>query len=205
VWVLNDEENTPPISQHPHTCVELHRVLINCHAVTSSTVVGWVARTEEIQFAELQLALARVCGCGYRTVVLAWPYSWCLPCRELTSCVAEQRGTTTRWLALSLNSTQHAPPYGQHVNAPAAHTHTHARSTLFQHAGSSSRFTMPHPPLAASNGFNNGSPQYRVSARYPEDVDRMNARFNRCHTNCNSTETRFIWFQYSNTSYPFMM
>jgi len=58
-----------------------------------------------------------------------------------------------------------------------------------------------------TRGPNNGNPRYRVSARTAADVAAMNARFgpNRCHTNCNSTEARFIWFQYSPRSYPFIM
>eukprot|EP00037_Helgoeca_nana_P022079 m.224485 g.224485 ORF g.224485 m.224485 type:complete len:441 (-) comp25879_c0_seq1:3517-4839(-) len=56
-----------------------------------------------------------------------------------------------------------------------------------------------------TRGPNNGNPRYRVSARTPQDVVNMNARFNTCHQNCNATEDRFIWFLYSNRSYPFIM
>ena len=62
----------------------------------------------------------------------------------------------------------------------------------------------------AGNGPNNGNPRYRVSAESPADVDNVNRQMaaiysNPCHTNCNSTESRFIWFRYSATSYPFIM
>jgi hypothetical protein len=94
--VLNDEENMPPISQHPHTCVELHRVLINCHAVTSSTVVGW----EGLQSCSW---LWHASGRGYRSVALALLVVPPLPRAHIL------RGRATRnnhSLALSLNSTQ---------------------------------------------------------------------------------------------------
>ena len=55
--------------------------------------------------------------------------------------------------------------------------------------------------------YNLGRARQRVSTDDPQDVANLNARMpNTCHTNCNSTETRFIYFRSSPESvYGFLM